>query len=65
MDLLDLLIGEAAPDHLHDPVIRKLLEVDDQRGLIDLPGQSESHGATIGFHKTMGIFTHGRHLGIT
>jgi hypothetical protein len=49
--LVDLFIGKTFPDRLHQPVIGKLLEVDDEGGLIDLPGEADGHRTPVGFNE--------------
>ena len=38
MNLSDLLVGEAVPEDFHHPIVRELLEINDERGFVNLPG---------------------------
>jgi hypothetical protein len=56
--MLDLFLGKTAPDNLHQPIIRKLLKIDDKGSLIYFFGEPEGHRPPIGLHEPMRILFH-------
>ena len=56
--LADLFIRKTAPDRLHEPIVRKCLEINGQAGFVDLPGEAEGHRTAVGFNELMRISGH-------
>jgi len=56
--LADLFIRKTAPDRLHEPIVRKCLEINGQAGFVDLPGETEGHRTTISFNELVRISGH-------
>jgi hypothetical protein len=47
----DLLVREAAPDRFHQPVVRKLLEINDERGFVNLSREADGYRTPVGLNK--------------